>query len=90
MEYDSGYKLLFSHLQMVRDLLEGFVHEDWLRELNFSTLEKVSGSYVTDDLRQRRDDMIWRVRLRGPWLYVYLILEFQSGIDRFMIVRLLT
>ncbi len=25
------------------------------------TLEKVSGSYVSDDLRDREDDIVWRV-----------------------------
>ena len=58
--HDSGYKLLFSHPAMVADLLTGFVAEDWVRELDFSTLEKQSGSYVSDDLRPRADDVVWR------------------------------
>lgn len=87
--HDSGYKLLFSHPAMVADLLNGFVAEDWVRELDFNTLEKQSGSYVSDDLRPRADDVVWRVRWRGRWLYVYLLLEFQSDVDRFMAVRLL-
>jgi len=87
--HDSGYKLLFSHPVMVADLLTGFVAEDWVKELDFSTLEKQSGSYVSDDLRPRADDVVWRVRWRDRWLYVYLLLEFQSEVDRFMAVRLL-
>lgn len=78
--HDSGYKLLFSHAQVVEDLLRGFVPEDWVAELDFTTLEKVSGSYVSDDLRDREDDIIWRVRRQGQWLYVVL-LEFQSSVD---------
>jgi hypothetical protein len=53
-------------------------------------LEKVSGSYVSDDLRTREDDLIWRVRLCDGWLYVYLLLEFQSSVDPFMAVRVMT
>ncbi len=75
--HDSGYKLLF-HPAMVVDLLTGFVAEDWVQELDFTTLEKQSGSYVSDDLRPRADDVVWRVRWRDRWLYVYLLLEFQS------------
>lgn len=71
------------------DLLRGFVHEAWVAELDFASLEKVSGSYVADDLREREDDVIWRVRWGKDWLYVYLLLEFQSTIDRFMAVRVL-
>ena len=33
---------------------------------------------------------LWRVRWGERWLYVYLLLEFQSTVDRLMAVRLLT
>ena len=61
-EHDNGYKRLFSHPEMVADLLRGFVREDWVRELDFSTLERVSGSYVTPELRSRESDVVWRAR----------------------------
>ncbi|SEP97118.1 Putative transposase, YhgA-like, partial [Ectothiorhodospira magna] len=82
--HDNSYKLLFSHPRMVRDLLTGFVKEAWVEQLDFTSLEKVSGSYVTDELRDREDDIIWRIRWGKDWLYVYLLLEFQSSVDRFM------
>jgi predicted transposase/invertase (TIGR01784 family) len=90
MNHDHSYKLLFSHAEMVADLLCGFVREDWVQELDFATLEKVSGSYVSDDLREREDDIIRRVRWGEGWLYVYLLLEFQSTVDWFMAVRIMT
>ena len=87
--HDSSNKLLFSHPAMVADLLTGFVREDWVAELDFTTLEKWPGSYVSDDLRPRADDVVWRVRWRERWLYVYLLLEFQSEPDPFVAVRML-
>ncbi len=75
---------------MVTDLLRGFVPEPWVQEVDFATLEKVSGSYVSDDLRTREDDLVWRVRLREGWLYVYLLLEFQSSVGAYMAVRVMT
>lgn len=74
---------------MVADLLRGFVREDWVAELDFTTLEKMGGSYVADDLRDREDDIVWRVRWGKEWLYVYLLIEFQSTVERFMAVRVL-
>ena len=89
MGHDHGYKLLFSHAEMVRDLLIGFVDEPWVAQLRFETLQRVSASYVSDDLRDREGDIVWRVRFRERWLYLYILLEFQSTADRFMAVRML-
>ena len=87
---DRGYKLLFSHPRLVRDLLRGFVHGEWVSRLDFSSLERVPGSFVSDDLRERHNDVIWRLRWagggRGGWFY--LLLEFQSVPQSFMALRL--
>jgi hypothetical protein len=50
----------------------------------------VSGSYVSDDLRDRTDDIVWRARWGEGWIYVYLLIEFQSAIEPYMAVRILT
>ena len=88
MDHDHSYKLLFAHPKMMRDLLEAFVAGEWVADVDFSTLERVSGEHVTDDLRARADDIIWRVRCGER--VVYLLVEFQSSCDRFMAVRVLT
>ena len=75
---DASYKYLFSSREMVRDLIQGFIPDPWLHSLDYDTLEKVSGSYVTDDLRHRADDVVWRVKVGGDWVYLYLLIEFQS------------
>jgi predicted transposase YdaD len=75
---------------MVADLLRGFLPPEWVEQLDIASLEKVSGSYVGDDLRDRHNDVVWRLRWGPRWLYVYILLEMQSAVDRFMAVRLLT
>jgi len=50
----------------------------------------IADTVLTDDLRERTDDSVWRVRWGKDWVYVYLLLEFQSRIDRFMAVRIMT
>jgi hypothetical protein len=77
----------------MEELLRGFLPEGWTGRLDFSTLERVGNSFVSDDLRERHGDLIWRLRFRGEgegWFYLYLLLEFQSASDPFMAVRLLT
>ena len=44
--HDTGYKLLFSHPEMVRDLLIGYMPGEWLKEGDFTSLNRVNGSYV--------------------------------------------
>ena len=87
---DPAYKRLFSRPRMVRDLLSGFAARDWSAELDLASLTPLSASYVTDDLRQRHGDLVWRLRFKDErWLYVVLLLEFQSALDRSMAVRML-
>jgi predicted transposase/invertase (TIGR01784 family) len=87
--HDAGYRQLFSHPELVRDLLSGFVKDPWLDQLDYSTLEKVPGQYVTDDLQHRAQDVVWRVKVGGEWVYLYILIEFQSTIDRYMALRMM-
>jgi hypothetical protein len=55
----------------------------------FSTLARINGSYVSEDQKQRHDDMVWRLRLKDRWLWVYLLIEFQSEPDFWMALRMM-
>ncbi len=68
-DHDSSYKFLFSTPELVRDLILGFVPDDWLNSLDYTTLEKVPGSYVSEDFRHRADDIVWRVKVGSDWVY---------------------
>lgn len=87
---DASYKLLFSCPELVRDLVSGFIPDPWLQSLDYSTLERQNDSLITDDLRVRDNDVLWRVRVQGRWVYLYLLIEFQSRVDHFMAVRVMT
>jgi predicted transposase/invertase (TIGR01784 family) len=87
--HDTGYKLLFSHPEMVRDLLTGYMPGGWLEQADFTTLERVNASYVSENERQRHDDMVWRLKVGPQWVWVYLLLEFQSEPDAWMALRLM-
>ncbi|MCE2476159.1 MAG: Rpn family recombination-promoting nuclease/putative transposase [Alphaproteobacteria bacterium] len=70
--------------------------------LDFSTLTRVHEQSVTEDgeaLRRHANDMVWRVHLRerggdaepeafAPWLYLVVMLEFQSTVDYLMALRI--
>jgi hypothetical protein len=73
---------------MIEDLLRGFVREPWIETLDFTTLERVNSSHVAEDLQGRDGDIIWRLRLRdAPSTFVYVLIELQSEVERFMALR---
>ena len=88
-DHDSSYKFLFSNPELVRDLVMGFIPDEWLQSLDYSTLEKIPSSYVSDDFKQREDDVVWRVKVGEDWVYLYLLIEFQSSVDKYMALRMM-
>jgi predicted transposase YdaD len=87
--HDTSYKQLFSCPEMMRDLLIGYVPGKWLENADFSTLTQVGASYVSATGQQRHDDMVWRIDIGGRWLWVYLLVEFQSAPAPLMAVRIM-
>ena len=90
--HDVSYRILFSHRTLVESLIRGFLPAEWSEGLDFSTLEPVSEAHGTQDWSLRFNDCVWRLRWRedGRWVYVYLMLEFQSTDETFMAVRILS
>ena len=87
---DATHKHLFNAPEFVRDLVLTFAPHPWLLSLDFSTLEKVPSSFVSDHMRQRHGDAIWRLKAHSDWVYLYLLIEFQSRPDRYMALRKMT
>src|SRR3954470_20951314 len=85
---DTLYKQLFAHPEIVRDLLAGFLPVDWARALVVDAFERVNASYASDTGKIRHDDVVWRARIGGDWVYVYILLEFQTRPDRWMALRM--
>jgi hypothetical protein len=90
--HDLSYRLFFSHVRMVCDLLREMIGEAWVELVDFASAERVNASFVSEKRRNRESDVIWKFRRRdtGDPVYVYVLLEFQSRPDRYMPVRLMT
>ena len=87
--HDCGYKNFFSNPTTVKQLLTSFVNEDWVHNLDFDTLERMETSFVTDEFKEKESDLIYRVQVQDKEVYIYILLEFQSTVDRFMALRML-
>lgn len=88
-KHDASYKRLFASPRTVADTLRCALRELATR-LDFSTLERLPASFVTEHLGQRHADMLWRIQIAGgEWLYLLVLLEFQSTVDRRMALRMM-
>ena len=87
-KHDAAYKSFFAEKRAVADTLRALVRGA-TRHLDLATLERLPASFVTEHLDQRHADMLWRVRAAGNgWVYLLVLLEFQSTVDRRMALRM--
>ncbi|MCC6790008.1 MAG: Rpn family recombination-promoting nuclease/putative transposase [Hyphomonadaceae bacterium] len=87
--HDSGYKKLFSNRTIFQQLIETFITEAWVKDLDFSQCETLDKSFITDHYKETESDLIYKLKLRRKTVYIYVLLEFQSKVDRFMVLRVL-
>ncbi len=87
--HDSGYKKLFSNHELVRQLLTSFVNEEWINCIEYSSLERIDKSFISDEFAERESDLIYKAKFKGQDIYIFILLEFQSTVDRFMSLRML-
>lgn len=87
--HDSAYKKLFSNHTIFRQLVETFVKEAWVNDIDFNRCETLDKSFISDHYKETESDLIYKLRVRGKTIYLYVLLEFQSRVDRFMVVRVL-
>lgn len=82
----TGYRSLFSHPRMVRDLLSGFLREEWSEWLDLATLERRAGA---ERLLDRMEGIsVWRARWQGGSSWLYLLLAFREEEDPCVALRM--
>ncbi|MGS2742236.1 Rpn family recombination-promoting nuclease/putative transposase [Halomonas sp. LS-001] len=91
--HDTGYKELFSHPEFVQQLMEGFAPPKIAGLMDFTTLEKQNGHYITPLFEEKIEDVVWSVEVTWEGItqraFLYILLEFQSSVDRTMPIRLM-
>ncbi|MEO5335172.1 MAG: Rpn family recombination-promoting nuclease/putative transposase [Magnetococcus sp. YQC-5] len=86
---DSIYHRLFAHPEMVADLLRNFLDPAVLAELDLAQMRRLNTKFTAKTGQRRRGDVVWEIPIRvGGSLFLLLLLEFQSEIDEWMVLRL--
>ncbi|MBC7474321.1 MAG: Rpn family recombination-promoting nuclease/putative transposase [Candidatus Sericytochromatia bacterium] len=86
--HDFGYKKLFSNTTIFQQLLETFVDDDFVKYIDFNDLETVDKSFISEQYKETESDLIYKTKIKGQEAYIYVLLEFQSSVDKFMPLRI--
>lgn len=74
---------------MVEDLIRQFVPEVWVEKLDFSTLQRVTPSFISSELEDQPEEL-WEICLRdGSPVYIYLFIEHRPEVDHFLAIHLM-
>ncbi len=60
-----------------------------MKDLDFSEFETLPNSFLSGHYKKTESDLICKLKLHGEDFYFFVLLEFQSTIDKFMSVRML-
>jgi len=87
--HESGYKHLFANKIIFQQFIETFIHENWVRDIDFSNSLKIDKSFISEHHKTIESDIIYEVKFRGQKSYVVILIEFQSTVARFMALKVL-
>ncbi len=87
--HDLLFRKFFSDISVVTDFLDIHLPPALREKCDLDTLAITSGSFVTDDMRNRRSDILYRLQTTAGPGYIYCLIEHQSSADAHMAFRLL-
>ena len=88
--HDTFVRHTFDHPENAAAELRAVLPEHVVSQVDWSSLRVESGSVVDSGLRETESDLLFSARLRGGHpLLLYVLLEHQSSVDRWMALRML-
>ncbi|HZH18226.1 MAG TPA: Rpn family recombination-promoting nuclease/putative transposase [Archangium sp.] len=88
--HDLFARYTFGHPERAAAELRAVLPAQVVSEVDWSSLRREPGSVVDPELRETESDLLFTARLRmGHPLLLYVLLEHQSSVDRWMALRML-
>jgi predicted transposase/invertase (TIGR01784 family) len=87
-KHDQGYKNTFKNKENMIDFLNSFIKEDWVKNIKKEDLILVDKEFILSDFKDEEADIIYKVKVNGEEIILYMLLEFQSKVDFRMPIRL--
>lgn len=87
--HDAAFKAAFRKKELAADFFRTYLPENIRRHIDFDSLEITEGCYVDEKLRDQHSDIVYKTKIRGMEVFLYILFEHQSSPDPVMIFRLL-
>lgn len=88
-KHDLRYKRIYTNPLFIEKLLTSFVNEQFIKGLDFSSIKRLDKSFIDSNMRKKESDLVYEIYFKKQPVYFYLLLEFQSTVDRSMPLRFL-
>ncbi len=87
--HDSAYKYLFSNKKIFHQLITRYVDLDFAKKIDLDSIQSVDKSFIADSMARRESDLIYQVNVDDQDFYIYILVEFQSSVDKSIPIRML-
>ncbi|HYH03052.1 MAG TPA: Rpn family recombination-promoting nuclease/putative transposase [Bacillota bacterium] len=88
--HDKGYKDLLSYKEIFFELLDSFVDQGWVSQIDREQeLVRIDKEFVSPEFKEQEADLVYQLKFKGEDVIFYLLMELQSKVDFQMPYRLL-
>lgn len=88
-QHDEGYKSFFKDKRTFLEFLEDFLKAEWTHNLNENEWDLIDKEFIDENLKKSESDIVYKGRIHGEEVIVYVLIEMQSTVDFTMPIRLL-
>ncbi|MDR1284309.1 MAG: Rpn family recombination-promoting nuclease/putative transposase [Opitutaceae bacterium] len=88
-EHDRIFRHAFSLPVVARQFLRRWLPPELVRQTDWHTLGVSRISGISDTLSERREDVVYRIRMEGREVHFYVLLEHQTKNEKYMARRIL-
>jgi len=86
---DKFFGRLFLDKEIIIEFLTYLVEEDFVNDLDFSTLVKVDRRGLSQYNKDKTTDVLWKLKYKEQFVYIGILIEIQSSNDNTMPIRFL-
>lgn len=86
-QHDKIFRHAFSLPVVARQFLRKWLPSEMVAQINWKTLRVNPVSGINEALAERREDIVYRIKIAGGEVHFYILIEHQTKIDRFMTQR---